>query len=181
MKELQDKKATAPNSISSKILKDDKDLLSEPLCDLINLFFVSGIFLQQIKTAKIIPVYKKGDPLDCTNYHLISLLSNLGKQIVKLIQSIMNIFLENHKCFYKKQFGFRKKHLRDYVLITITEKIWNASDNNQYTCEVFFDFQKVFDTVNQILLFLKLEYYVIMGITHDPIKFSSPIENIIHT
>ena len=99
------------NSVSSKILKDNKDLLSEPLCDLINLVFVSGTFLQQIKTAKIISVYKKGDHLDCTNYHTISLLLSLEKQIVKLIHSIMNIYLENHKCFYKKQFGFRKKPL----------------------------------------------------------------------
>ena len=99
------------NSVSSKILKDNKDLLSEPLCDQINLVFVSGTFLQQIKTAKIISVYKTGDHLDCTNYHTISLLLSLGKQIVKLIHSIMNIYLENHKCFYKKQFGFRKKTL----------------------------------------------------------------------
>ena len=54
---------------------------------LINLVFVSGTFPKQLKTVKIIPVYKKGDPLDCTNYQPISVLSNLGKQIEKLIHS----------------------------------------------------------------------------------------------
>ena len=34
---LQDKKATDPNSIPSKILKINKDVLSKPFCDLINL------------------------------------------------------------------------------------------------------------------------------------------------
>ena len=87
IKELQDKKATGPNSIPSKILKNNKDVLSKPLCDLINLVFVSGTFPQQLKTAKIIPVYKKGDPLDCTNYHPISLLSNLGKLANRKINS----------------------------------------------------------------------------------------------
>ena len=57
IKELQDKKATGPNSIPSKILKNNKDVLSMPLCDLINLVFVSGTFPQQLKTAKIIPVF----------------------------------------------------------------------------------------------------------------------------
>ena len=169
------------NSVSSKILKDNKDLLSEPLCDQINLVFVSGTFLQQIKTAKIISVYKKGDHLDCTNYHTISLLLSLEKQIVKLIHSIMNIYLENHKCFYKNSSVSEKKHLTDYVLITITKKIWNASDNNQYTCEVFFNFQKVFDTVNQRILFSKLEYYVIMGIHMTLSNLTSPIENLTNT
>ena len=73
-----------------------------------NLVFVSGTFPQQVKTAKIIPVYKKGDPLDCTNYRPISLLSNLGKLTEKLIHSRMNTFLEDHKCFNKNKFGFRK-------------------------------------------------------------------------
>ena len=163
IKELQDKKATGPNSIPSKILKNNKDVLSMPLCDLINLVFVSGTFPQQLKTAKIIPVYKKGDPLDCTNYHAISLLSNLRKLIEKLIHSRMNKFLENHKCFYKNQFGFRKKHPANHAVM-------NGLDNNQYACGVFLDFQKAFDKVNHRILLSKLEYYGIQGIPHDLIN-----------
>ena len=167
IKELQNKKAAGPNSISSKILKNNKDVLSKPLCDLINLVFVSGTFPQQLKTAKIIPVHKKGDPLDCTNDRTISLLSNLGKLIEKLIHSRMNIFLENRKCFYKNQFGFRKKHSTNHTLITITEKIRDALDNNRYAYGVFLDFKKAFDSVNHRTLLLKLGYYCIRGIPHE--------------
>ena len=53
---------------------------------------------------------------------------------------------------------------------TITEKIRNAIDNNQYACGVFLDFQKAFDTVNHRILLSKLEYYGIRGIPHDIIK-----------
>ena len=130
-------------------------MFSKPLCDLVNLVFVSGTFPRQLKTAKIIPVYKEGDPLDCTNYHPISLYSRMNK------------FLENHKCFYKNQFGFRKKHSTNHALITITEKIRNVLDNNQYACGVLLDFQKAFDTVNHRILLSKLEYYGIRGIPHD--------------
>ena len=112
---------------------------------------MSGTFPQQLKTVKIIPVYKKGDLLDCTNYRPISLLSNLGKLIEKLIHSRMNKFLENQKCFYKNQFGFRKKHSTNHALIMITEKIRNVLDN-QYACGVFLDFQKAFDTVNHRII-----------------------------
>ena len=53
IKELQDKKAANPNSITSKILKNNKDVFSKPLCDLINLVFMSGTFPQQIKTVNL--------------------------------------------------------------------------------------------------------------------------------
>ena len=53
---------------------------------------------------------------------------------------------------------------------TITEKIRNAIDKNQYVCGVFLDFQKAFDTVNHRILLSKLEYYGIRGIPHDIIK-----------
>ena len=49
------KKASGPNSIPSKIIKNNKDVFSKPPCDLINLVFVSVTFPQQLKTAKIIP------------------------------------------------------------------------------------------------------------------------------
>ena len=35
---------SGPNSISSKVLKNNKDVLSKPLCDIISLVFVSGTF-----------------------------------------------------------------------------------------------------------------------------------------
>ena len=108
--------------------------------------------------------------MDCANYRPISFLSNLGKLIEKLIRFRRNIFFENHKCFHKNQFGFRKKHLTDHALIFIIEKIRFALDNNQYTCGVFLDFQKTFDTVNPEILLSKLEYYGIRGIPHDLIK-----------
>ena len=91
----------------------------------------------------------------------------------------MNKFLENHKFFYKNHFGSRKKHSTNHALITITEKIRKALDNNQYACGVFLDFQKAFETVNHRILLSKLEYYGIRGIPHDLIK--SYLTNRKHT
>ena len=82
----------------------------------------------------------------------------------------MNIFLKNHKCFYKYQLGFRKKYSTDHTLITFTEKIRNALHNNQYACRVFLDFQNTFDTVNHRILLSNVGNYGISGIPHELIK-----------
>ena len=113
----------------------------------------------------IIPTFKKNDPLLCNNYRPISLLSNIGKLIEKLIYKRLYAFLEQNECLYTNQFGFRNLHSTNHELINITEKIRNGLHNNEYVCGVFLDFQKAFDTVNHKLLLSKLQYYGIRGIT----------------
>ena len=47
----------------ASVLNNNKDVFSKPLFDLFNFAFVFENFPQQLKTAKIIPIYKKHDPL----------------------------------------------------------------------------------------------------------------------
>ena len=77
-------------------------------------------------------------------------------------------FLEKSNCPYKKQFGFRRNsHSTNHALISVTEKIRESLDNNEYSCGVFLDFQKAFDTVNHNILLKKLHHCEIRGITND--------------
>ena len=61
-------------------------------------------------------------------------------------------FLNKYNCLYKKQFGFRNSHSTNHASITITETIREALDRDEYSCGVFLDFQKAFDTVNHNIL-----------------------------
>ena len=42
---------------------------------------MTGVFPSVFKTAKVVPAFKKYSKLDCSNYHLISLLSNIEKYL----------------------------------------------------------------------------------------------------
>ena len=80
------KKALGPHSIPTNILKEYKKILSIPLALIMNISFKRGIFSELCKKGHVIPVYKKEDQLDCSNYRAISLLSNISQNIVKYCQ-----------------------------------------------------------------------------------------------
>ena len=54
---------------------------------------MTGVFPYVLKTAKVIPVFKKDSKLDYSNYHPISLLSNIEKILEKLSYKRLNTFL----------------------------------------------------------------------------------------
>ena len=45
---------------------------------------MTGVFPSVLKTAKVVPVFKKDCKLDYSNYHPISLLSNIEKYLTNL-------------------------------------------------------------------------------------------------
>ena len=51
-----------------------------------------------------------------------------------------------------------------HAVISITDKIQKAIDQGYYSCGIFLDLSKAFDTVNHPILLDKLEYYGIRGL-----------------
>lgn len=167
IKTLKNNKSSGPSSIPNKLFKQFKKSLSEPLTLLINLTFSEGKFPTILKMGKIFPIHKKGSKIEVTNYRPISLLSNISKIIEKMVHDRLYMFLEQNEAFYNYQFGFRNNHSTNHALIEITEQIRNACDQKLYTCGVYLDLQKAFDTVNHEILLKKLKHYGIKGTSYD--------------
>ena len=66
---------------------------------------------------------------------------------------------------YTNQFGFRKGHSTEQAILEITDTLKLAIDRKQFTCGIFPDFSKAFDTVNHDILLIKLQAYGIRGQT----------------
>ena len=145
---LKPGKATGPYSISVDILKLLKSFLSTPLKILFNNSFLSGNVPNALKLPNVIPVFKKGSQTSLSNYRPISLLSIFHKLLERLMYNRLVSFLDKHHVLFEKQFGFRSKHSTDHAILSIVDKIQKAIEERNYSCGIFLDFSKAFDTVN---------------------------------
>ena len=81
---LNSSKVSGPNSIPYRILYLLKNEIPNQLLDLFNFSFMTDVFLFVLKTAKVVPVFKKDSKLDYSNYCLISLLWIIEKIVENL-------------------------------------------------------------------------------------------------
>ena len=84
-------------------------------------------------------------------------------------------YLEKFSILYNNQFGFRSKHSTIHALLLLTDKVQRSIDNGTYSCGIFLDLCKPFDTVDHKILLTKLEYYGIRGVVND--WFASYLSN----
>ena len=78
-------------------MKYIKDIIIEPLAVLINQTMNTGIFPNKLKVAKVIPIYKKDDETQFTNYRPISILPAFSKVFEKVIFKQLYEYFQRNK------------------------------------------------------------------------------------
>ena len=116
IKNLKKEKSSGRSSIPIKFLKLFQTPLSKPTSLIANLSFSTGIFPINLKTANVVPIFKKVDHTSCKNYPPTSLLSNISKTIEKLIHSRLVTFLNINDILYERLFGCRHNHSTTHAL-----------------------------------------------------------------
>ena len=166
---IKDMKITKQNlnSIPVRLFVSNGDILSLVICDMINRAMGSGIFPDLLKVARVVPIYKKGDARNPSNYRPISLLPYLSKIYEKIIYSRLLNHLDNNNIISPCQFGFRKGISTLDAIIHFTEFIYNALNAKKSIANFLIDYSKAFDTVNHQILLRKLEYY---GLRSRPLQ-----------
>ena len=97
-------KWNVPSSIP-RILKLICDDISILITKLINWYFETGTFSSILKISKVVTIYKnKGSPPEISNYHPISILSNIENIFEKVMYSQVTNFLESQNLSYTRQF-----------------------------------------------------------------------------
>nr|CAI5843643.1 unnamed protein product [Callosobruchus analis] len=79
---LKNKKSPGVDNSKAEIFKGVSEIISLPLCHLINRIYISNVH-EQFKIAVVTPIHKKGDVKNIYNYRPISIISTLSKTFEK--------------------------------------------------------------------------------------------------
>ena len=138
-----------------------------------------GKYPDRMKLAKVIPIYKNEDDTEPGNYRPISLLSVYNRIFEKIMYNRVTAFLEKYNILSPSQYGFRSCHSTQHAILDITSKILQNMNNKLYTCGIFLDLKKAFDTIDHTILLNKLAHYGIRGTVNS--WFSSYLTNRFQT
>ena len=164
---LDNKKSLENDKIQKKFLKYVGDIISPFFAEIFNNHITLGKFPQELKKAKIVPIYKNGSHSLTTNYCPISILSSFLKICEKCAYKKLYEYLSSKSILSHDQFGFQQGHSTTLAVTDIYNKILHNTEQKKYTCAVFLDLKKAFDTVNHSILLNKLHKYGIRKNIHE--------------
>ena len=159
---LDNKISSGDDDISNVIVKLSSNVTIPYLTQIINLSFEEGIFPDDLKKAKVIPLHKDGSKIDENNYRPISLLIVWSKIIERALFIRIYACMEYHNLFFNRQFGFRTKHSTIDALVELVEKI-RLNCRNVKAIGFYRDLKKAFDTIEHDILLKKIENTGIRG------------------
>jgi len=107
------------------MLKTEKRLFAKLLLGLINETIKSNVFPTVLKTAKLIPIFKKGDKNNLNNYRPIALLPVLSKVLEKVINQQITNKLDELHLIDDNQYGFRTGHSTEDAVLKFIDYIEN--------------------------------------------------------
>ena len=139
----------------------------DSLSNLFNSCMLTGVFPDELKVAKVMPLFKTGNRSDMSNYRPISILPTLSKIFEKLIYKRFYKFFDDNDIIYNCQSDFRQNHSTIHAIQTAINSVVNSLNSSYHTMGIFIDFSKAFDTIQHTILLKKLEHYGIRGIALD--------------
>ena len=122
--------------MSFNVIKKCLGELCEPLKYLFNLSIFKRIFPDDLKIAKVTPIYKADNSSYISNYRPISMPPCFSKMLERIMYSRLQKYLKDQNILYDKQFGFRTSHSTEHAIAQLVDQIYEAFEKNEYTLGV---------------------------------------------
>nr|CAH7736900.1 unnamed protein product [Callosobruchus chinensis] len=148
-------KSAGHDGIAAEMLKHMGDSGTEMFTELLNKAWEEKQVPDDWKIGIIIPIYKKGDSMDCNNYRGITLLSVPSKVYERLLDKKLREHIERD--LDGAQSGFRKGHSIQDHIFTIKQVIQKSGTKNTELNLAFLDLEKAFDSVSRSVIWDSLE------------------------
>ena len=156
-------KASGPNGLGNRILRELASEVSVPYCCLFNQSLRTGTVPTQYKEANVCPVPKKGDLSLVLNHRPISLLNSEDKLFERLVFKYLFNHLRDNNLLSSLQSGFIPGNTSVNQLTFLYNTFCKAIDSGKEVRAVFCDISKAFDRVWHAGLIYKLRAAGVTG------------------
>ena len=147
-------KATGPDEVPARILKETAHEIAPSLCELFNKSLRLGVFPADWKLANVVPVFKKGNKEHVENYRPISLLSTVSKVMERCLFNSIKYYVIG--LISECQHGFIAGRSCVTQLVDVLDHIGAQLDNGGQVDTVYLDMSKAFDKVSHPKLLQRL-------------------------
>ena len=137
IKKLNQKETSEFDDIPTKVMKEFGTFFAEFLSKNINSCLETGLFLEDLKCAEVVPIYKKNDKKDNSYYR--------------------KMHVNFDELLSKYQCGFRQGYGTQIFLLAMIEKLRKIRDKKGIFAAVLTDLSKAFECIRvSVMIYLKL-------------------------
>lgn len=154
--QLKITKDPGPMKLSAEFLQFNVEIIAPVVANAINVMIVTGRIPDDWKMGYLIPIPKKGSPININNYRGIAIQSCLPKILDKFLTEILYTHLGDE--INVNQHGFRRGKGTVTNLLEVTQTLHETIKNGQIDI-IYFDYSKAFDQIRHDLLAVKLSRF----------------------
>ena len=132
-------KATGLDGIPARFIKDSAIIVTVPIAHIINLSMITGVVPADLKSARVVPLFKKNDNTETGNYRPVSILNIVSKVLERVIYDQFEGYLLQNKLLFEYQSGFRRGFSTDTCLTHLLDHIRFQMDKSNLTEMVLLD------------------------------------------
>ena len=124
---LNKSKPTTYNNIPTRILVDNKDIISPFITEMYNKSNRKSNFPNSLKLADVTPAHKKDERIIKGNYRNVSILPPVSKIYERDIFDQISVYIDKYLSPFL--YGFRKGYSTQHCLTVMLDK-WNKAIDN---------------------------------------------------
>ena len=147
LKRLKTDKSPGIDSLHPKFLYEVREEIGEVLAEIMNESLKTGEIPRDWKDAVVVPLYKKGNRSDPSNYRPVSLTCIICKVMEKIVKEDIIDHLKRNNIIRDSQHGFIRGRSCLTNLLDFFEEIYEHMDGGSPVDIIYLDFAKAFDKV----------------------------------
>jgi hypothetical protein len=148
---LKSYKSPSVDQIPAELIQAGGGTLRSEIHKLIKLIWNKEEFPHQWKESIVVPIHKKGDKTDCSNYRGMPLLSTSYKILSNILHARLtpcaDEIMGDHQC------GFRRNRSTTDQIFYIRQILENKWEYNGTVHQLFIDFKKAYDSDRREVLY----------------------------